>query len=442
MIKNSIRNERVVEISFFLSFILVFLDSYEFMKFPLTWIGNFMIVAICIFIFNKEKMQISPLVLLIIFITLIPTIFNLFTFDFLSSEIVYTITRVVSYLGFVITLFVISKSKFKKIIFKNLINAFYLIIALSIYTYFAQLFNFYEPIRNRPGTGILGFDNQTNFWPSSSHRMIGTFREPVFLVSILFPSFLVIHYKSINKILFYALSAFLFGLTKSELSLILIAVFIFLEIILMKKLNSKVIIFMSVFLVCFFIPINECDVSPENYECPQNDDIRTSNNLNDEEIEYQRSSPEDFEFQNRERLDSVKFFTNFLSYNSGYGFQSANQIYTNYLAKEVNNEMYLTNRTLPKYLSVRYLSESFGTGRYFLTYENINLQNNFMFNLFSIGMIYFILLFCVILFSLLNNFHNGLKIAFILFSIAIASIEDLLPIYGLYLSLMLTMEKR
>ena len=441
MIKNTIRNEKVVEISFFLSLILVFLDSYEFMKFPLTWIGNLMIVTICIFIFYKEKMQIHPMVLLIIFITLIPTIFNLFTFDFLSSELVYTFTRVASYLGFVITFFVISQSNFKKIIFKNLINAFYLIIALSIYMYVAQLFNFYEPIRNRPGTGILGFDNQTNFWPSSSHRMIGTFREPVFLVSILFPSFLVIHYKSINKIIFYLLSAFLFGLTKSELSLILIAVFIFLEIILMKKLNLKVIIFISVFLVCFFIPINECDISPRNYECPQNDDIQTSNNLNDEEIEYQRSSPEDFEFQNRERLDSVKFFTNFLSYNSGYGFQSANQIYTNYLAKEVNNEMYLTNRTLPKYLSVRYLSESFGTGRYFLTYENINLQNNFMFNLYSIGMIYFVLLFCVILFSILNNFHNGLKISFILFSVAIASIEDLLPIYGLYLSLMFTMEK-
>ena len=94
MIKNLIKDEKVVEISFFLSLILVFLDSYEFMKFPLTWIGNFMIVAICIFIFYKEKMQISSLVLLIIFITLIPTIFNLFTFDFLSNEIVYTLSLI------------------------------------------------------------------------------------------------------------------------------------------------------------------------------------------------------------------------------------------------------------------------------------------------------------------------------------------------------------
>ena len=441
MIKNLIRYEKIIEILFFLSLTLVFLDSYEFMEFPLTWLGNFLIVGICIFIFIKERMRTNLLLLLVIFTTMLPTIFNLFTFDFISSEIIYTITRVASYLGFIITFFVISKSQFKNIIFKNLTNVFYLVIALSIYTYFAQLFNFYEPYRNRPGTGILGFDIQTNFWITDSHRMMGTFREPVFLVSILFPSFLVIHYKSINTTFFYFLSAVLFGLTKSELSLILLLAFLFVEIILTKKLNLKVLIFAIVFFLGFFIPINECDISPQNYECPQNNDIETTNDSYDEDLENQLTSPKDFEFQNRERLDSVEFFVDFLSENSGYGFQSTNQVYTNYLAKEVNDEMYITNRTLPKYLNVRYLSESFGTGRYFLTYENINLQNNFMFNLFSIGMIYLIILFCIILFSLQNNLQNGIKITFILFSVAIASIEDLLPIYGLYLSLMFTMDQ-
>ena len=441
MIKNLIRYEKIIEILFFLSLTLVFLDSYEFMEFPLTWLGNFLIVGICIFIFIKERMRTNLLLLLVIFTTMLPTIFNFFTFDFISSEIIYTITRVASYLGFIITFFVISKSQFKNIIFKNLTNVFYLVIALSIYTYFAQLFNFYEPYRNRPGTGILGFDIQTNFWITDSHRMMGTFREPVFLVSILFPSFLVIHYKSINTTFFYFLSAVLFGLTKSELSLILLLAFLFVEIILTKKLNLKVLIFAIVFFLGFFIPINECDISPQNYECPQNNDIEKTNDSYDEDLENQLTSPKDFEFQNRERLDSVEFFTDFLSENTGYGFQSTNQIYTSYLAKEVNNEMYLTNRTLPEYLNVRYLSGSFGTGRYFLTYENINLQNNFMFNLFSIGMIYLIILFCIILFSLQNNLQNGIKITFILFSVAIASIEDLLPIYGLYLSLMFTMDQ-
>ena len=441
MIKNLIRYEKIIEILFFLSLTLVFLDSYEFMEFPLTWLGNFLIVGICIFIFIKEKMRTNLLFLLVIFTTLLPTIFNFFPFEFLFSELIYTITRVASYLGFIITFFVISKSQFKDVIFKNLTNVFYLFIAISIYTYFAQLFNFYEPYRNRPGTGILGFDIQTNFWITDSHRMMGTFREPVFLVSILFPSFLVIHYKSNKSTFFYFLSAVLFGLTKSELSFILLLAFLFVEIILIKKLNSKVLIFAIVFFLGFFIPINECDISPLNYECPQNNDIKTIDDSYDEELGNQLSSPKDFEFENRERLDSVEFFTDFLSENSGYGFQSTNQIYTNYLAKEVNNEMYLTNRTLPEYLKVRYLSGSFGTGRYFLTYENINLQNNFMFNLYSIGMIYLVILFCIILFSLQNNLQNGIKITFILFSVAIASIEDLLPIYGLYLSLMFTMDQ-
>ena len=51
MIKNLIRYEKILEILFFLSLILVFLDSYEFMKIPLTWLGNFLIVGICIFIY-------------------------------------------------------------------------------------------------------------------------------------------------------------------------------------------------------------------------------------------------------------------------------------------------------------------------------------------------------------------------------------------------------
>ena len=130
MIKNLIRYEKILEILFFLSLTLVFLDSYEFMEFPLTWFGNFLMVGICIFIYIKEKMRANLLLLLIIFTTLLPTIFNLFSFDLLFSEIIYTITRVASYLGFIITFFVISKSQFKDIIFKNLVNVFYLVIAL------------------------------------------------------------------------------------------------------------------------------------------------------------------------------------------------------------------------------------------------------------------------------------------------------------------------
>ena len=33
-------------------------------------------------------------------------------------------------------------------------------------------------------------------------------------------------------------------------------------------------------------------------------------------------------------------------------------------------------------LKTQYLSDAFGTGRYFLTYEVINIQNNLLFNFF------------------------------------------------------------
>ena len=88
----------------------------------------------------------------------------------------------------------------------------------------------------------------------------------------------------------------------------------------------------------------------------------------------------------------------------------------------------------------RYLSDSFGTGRYFLTYEIVNIQNNFLFNFFSIGMFYLILNMLVIIFSFQKNFSHGLKVFLLLISIGLGSMEDLLPLFGLYLSLMFTME--
>ena len=127
--------------------------------------------------------------------------------------------------------------------------------------------------------------------------------------------------------------------------------------------------------------------------------------------------------------------------NIGLGFDSTNAIYTNYLSQDIKNEMYLINRTLPKYLKIRHLSKSFGTGRYFLTYENINIQNNFLFNLFSIGMFYLIILLLLFIYFLKTNYITGLKTIFLMICISLAAYEDLLPIFGLYLGLMFTMDK-
>jgi len=367
-----------------------------------------------------------------------------------EEKLIYTLLRIFSFLSFVFISFVISKSKYKKVILESLKLTFYIAVLFSLYLYVAQIFNLYEPFRNRPGTGILGFDQQNNFWISGSHRMVGTFREPVFLVSILFPIFLVIHFKNMNSIKFYIGAALLFGLTKSELAFVLIIFLIFIDF-LRKNIGLNNLVFFLIFFICFFIPIKECDISPSNIECPQytTTDSISSNKLDTEEIENINESNEStvtnqfnsVQFEDSERSDTVSFTLDFISRNSGFGFNNTNEIYTKHLSKNINHEMYLVNRTLPKYLKVKYLSESFGTGRYFLTYENINIQNNLLFNTFSIGLIYLVFIMLFLIYFFYKDFDQGLKYLLLIASISLASFEDLLPIFGLCIGLMFTMDR-
>ena len=440
MEKKYIYFEKYLEMTLYLSFFLIFMDSYQISNIPLTWVGNFLLVMICLVLFYKENVKFNFISLIIVFVTLTPTIFNFFNQSLERSEIFYTAIRLFSYLAFVFAIFVFSNTKYQMIILHVLKHVFLSVAFLSIYIYIAQLFNFYEPLRNRPGTGIFGYDIQSNFWISESHRLVGTFREPIFLVSIL-----VIHYKLLNTKLFYVLAGILFGLTKSELCLIFVILFIVVEIILKKvKLNN--VIFFTIFLICFLIPIKECDISPSNIECPEiveieNNELKNNNEILDISLPVESVSNEQFEYVDRERSDIISFTSKFIVQNVGFGFQRTNGIYTEYLAEDVQYQMYLTNRTLPDYLNTRYLAKSFGTGRYFLTYENINIQNNFLFNLFSMGMFYAILIVCICIYFLFNHFQHGLKIVLILSIISLASVEDLLPIFGLYLSLMFTMDR-
>lgn len=445
MEKKYIYFEKFLEMTLYLSFFLIFMDSYQIRNIPLTWVGNFLLVMVCLVIFYRENVKFNFLSLIIVLVSLTPTIFNFFNQSLDRSEIFYTAVRLFSYLAFVFAILVFSNTKHQIIILQVLKYVFLSIAFLSLYTYLAQLFNFYEPVRNRPGTGIFGYDIQSNFWSSESHRLVGTFREPIFLVSMLFPTFVVIHYKLLNSKAFYLLAGILFGLTKSELCLIFVILFVFVEIIL-KKVKLKNILFFTIFLICFFTPIKECDISPSNIECPEiveieNNELKNNNEILDISSPVELVSNEKFGYVDRERSDIISFTSKFIDQNVGFGFQRTNGIYTEYLAEDVQYQMYLTNRTLPDYLNTRYLAKSFGTGRYFLTYENINIQNNFLFNLFSIGMFYAILLVCVCIYFLINHFQHGLKIILILSLISLASVEDLLPIFGLYLSLMFTMDR-
>lgn len=443
MLKKILHSEFKLEIFCVTSIVLIFLDSYQIFGIPLSWIGNGLVLIVLLYISIIEKIKTNQVTAVIIITALIPTLINIFGSDY---DFGYLILRITSFITFVLCMIVISKYKRQSSILTSLYKAYTLIGCFSIYAFISQIFNFFEPSRNRPGTGILGYDMQSNFWISGSHRMVGSFREPIFLVSILFPAFLILHYKTQGSKLFYLLSGIIFGLTKSELALIYVVLFFIIDFII-NKFNPKVVYFLTLFLITFFIPIKECDISPSNLECPkyetnveveiveENTEIEIMSNPNTSKI----SSI--VEFEDRERIDIFSFTNYFLKFGTGTGFQNTNNTYTNYLSSQIKQENYLVNRTSPKYLQTIYLSQSFGTGRYFLLYEDINLQNNFLFNLFSIGPIYGILLFLSILSLINQNIEKGIKVTLLIIVISLSSFEDLLPIFGLYLGLIIAEDK-
>lgn len=445
MLKNKYKFKTLIESLLIVSIFLSFLDAYQLFNIPLNWIGGSLTVLFFVILYFYENMKIPSLIKLGVFVALLPTFFKYQVISDLIDGEIYTLLRVFSFLSFIFIFYVTSKSRFNYEIINALEKIYVLLLSICIYTFLAQLFNFFEPTRNRPGTGILGFDAQVNFWISGSHRMVGTFREPVFLVSLLFPVFLALHFKKVQPIYFYILSGLAFGLTKSEYALILVIAFSFIQII-TYKVSYKIIFFVTLFLISFFIPIKECDISPKNIECPQISNS-TSDTLdsspesieggnNNFEIDYDIN---EIIFDDRERSDIFRFSIEYMKHNIGFGFQGTNQKYTKFLAKNVQDEMYLTNRTLPEYLKIKYLSNSFGTGRYFLTYENINIQNNFLFNFFSIGFLYLLAILLLLIYLLFDNFNRFLYVSMLIFTISLSSIEDLLPIFGLCLGLVFTM---
>ena len=330
MLKN--KNETLIEILLIISLFLSFLDAYQLFNIPLNWIGGSLTILIFVILYFYENMKLPSLIKLGVVIALIPTLFNYPVINELIDGEIYTLLRVFSFLSFIFILFVTSKSRFSYTIINALEKIYVASLFISLYTYLAQIFNLFEPLRNRPGTGILGFDSQVNFWISGSHRMVGTFREPVFLVSLLFPVFLVLHYRKIQPVYFYILSALTLGLTKSEYALILAIVFLFIQII-TKEINYKIFCFTTLFLVCFFLPIKECDISPSNIECPQVSNLTNSN----ETSEMVDSSAEntgvdsnniqaDYElnkiaFEDQERSDIFTFSIENMKYNNDLVFK-------------------------------------------------------------------------------------------------------------------------
>ena len=315
---------------------------------------------------------------------------------------------------------------------------------LSIYIYFAQIFDLFEPLRNRSNTSVYSNSLQTTFWPEASHRALGTFREPSYLVSYFLP-LIYLRIKSLNKLSFTTLilCSTIIGLAKSDFSLVFCAFLLLIEIIefiTRKKIDYQIIIFSIIVISFSQINIVECNLNPDSKDCLNyfeekeeanifNDDIvfNDSNNFTEE-----NDSLIDFD---NERFAIYRFVLDSFDNIDHKGVLYANIVFQEYSSKLTQIEMYLTNRTQPNYLLDNFPTQNFGTGRYSLIRYPINLQNKLVFYYVSYGPLVLVAIILLLL-NLIKNYNNNFQfkyfIVIILFLI-LSPIEELNSYFGFIL---------
>ena len=426
---------------FYLGFLLIFLEAYQIFSIPLSWVG---LSLIFLYSFNfKNIFTTNPLLKVLLisidlsFIARNPQLLN----------IQYFVLRIFNIISFVV-LFILFKNNdvIQDLQLDTKITNFIIIFSvLSIYIYFAQIFDLFEPLRNRSNTSVYSNSLQTTFWPEVSHRALGTFREPSYLVSYFLP-LIYLRIKSLNKLSFTTLilCSTIIGLAKSDFSLVFCAFLLLIEIIEFisrKKIDYQIIIFSIIVISFSQINIVECSLNPDSKDCLNyfeekeeanifNDDI-VFNDSNNNFIE-ENSSLIDFD---NERFAIYRFVLDSFDNIDHKGVLYANIVFQEYSSKLTQIEMYLTNRTQPNYLLDNFPTQNFGTGRYSLLRYPINLQNKLVFYYVSYGPLVLVIIILLLL-NLIKNYKNNFQfkyfIVMILFLI-LSPIEELNSYFGFIL---------
>ena len=432
---------------FYLGFLLIFLEAYQIFSIPLSWIG---LSLIFLYSFNfKNIFTTNPLlkVLLIGFIILI-----IIDLSFIASNpqllnIQYFVLRIFNIISFVV-LFILFKNNdvIQDLQLDTKIKNFIIIFSvLCIYIYFAQIFDLFEPLRNRSNTSVYSNSLQTTFWPEASHRALGTFREPSYLVSYFLP-LIYLRIKSVNKlsITTLILCSTIIGLAKSDFSLVFCAFLLLIEIIefiTRKKIDYQIIIFSIIVISFSQINIVECNLNPDSKDCLNYFEEKEEANIFNDDIVFKDSNDNSIEeksplidFDN-ERFAIYRFVLDSFNNNDHKGVLHANIIFQEYSSKLTQIEMYLTNRTQPNYLLDNFPTQNFGTGRYSLIRYPINLQNKLVFYYVSYGPLVLVIIILLLL-NLIkiynNNFQFKYFIVMILFLI-LSPIEELNSYFGFIL---------
>ena len=415
-----------------LSLFLIFLDAYTIFNVPFQWIGLSTIVFLFVLNFKKIYSQINTVFFVIIFIIFTPILFEIFNSYEILFERDYQL-RVFNFVSFFITVYVsqtflpsISQEKFM-----NLLEKLLLIISVfSIYIFISQIFDLFEPFRNRSNTNLMSNTSQTTFWPYEPHRIMGTFREPLLYASYIFPVSLILFLCKKNiSILSTFIIALALGLTRSDLIRIyaITGIILFMALHFYKKgKNNKIVLFLFAVLLFSFISIQECKVNPESNDCLDLNIEESNDFLSFEDLESITNLDSD-------RKNTLNFLLRSDLNYFGQGFNNIVIEYQQYLTNEINQEMYLTNRVLPKYLNISYQSQNFGTGNYSANFYKPNTQSMLINVIISSGIILILILFSFPLFVLFvkKDFGVLLTVLYLLLFFFIIPIEELNAFTGL-----------
>ena len=114
---------------------------------------------------------------------------------------------------------------------------------------------------------------------------------------------------------------------------------------------------------------------------------------------------------------------------------NVNLDFQNYSAIEVSEEMYFTNRTLPRYLLTRYSTQNFGTGNYSVLKFVPNVQNMIIFYTYAFGLVFPAIFFLLSIHLLIAQKFKIEAIFFLMIVLffAISPIEEVNSFYGLLL---------
>ena len=405
----------------FISIFLIFLDAYEIFSIPISWIGlSFLLIPIVLegkaIVNNGIIKNICILVILIS----IPQIFFLFNNEFDSSYSVYIFLRYLNIFSFIF-LFYFSLHFFNT---KNVnlamhgINRFITFFsAVTIYIFIAQIFDLYEPFRNRANTDIDEM-SQATFWLSQPHRAMSTFREPVIFVTFFLPLVLIyLKHDDKKNYLIASIAGFALGLSKSDLlrviSVVLI-LYLLLNYLSTKEIKVSFILLIFSMLISSTLGLLECNLNPDSNECSKyEEDVRKINDSGEIKIKINSTNPTNLD---NDRLSSISFFLNTLPDLNPEGIGMVNIKFNDFMYDEpAESELSIENMR--------------------------NVQNLVIFYTLGFGLVFPAIVFLIYLNLLFSKKRDFNLMFFFIISIFlfISPIEELNAYFGLILGLSSTL---